>query len=213
LNVKKNAHASITTTSAQKVYASRNLNAPPAFVQQQIFVQSNAWLEFAPEFLILHHKSKLQQISQIHIENQAGFLFIEAFAPGRTAYGESLSYENFSNKTELHLGDDLVFVDSVSLYQSSPSMRILQQTAPTPYTVTIILVSAMLKNSNDEFLKKISVLENSSLLSHGLSKIHENVLLFRAVCSNSLTMKKVISNFRAQTYKLIGLPFPNWRKN
>jgi urease accessory protein len=92
VEVQSAARAQLTTTSATRIYRSRQ-NSPPSLQINEIKVGGGGLLEMLPDTLIPYRGSAYHQQTQIDLADDAGLFWWETVAPGREARGELFDYD------------------------------------------------------------------------------------------------------------------------
>lgn len=94
------ARVQITTTSAMRIYRSRE-NVSPAIQTNTIRLHEGSFLEYLPDMLIPFAGSQYQQYTKITLEKDAGLFWWEVVAPGREARGELFAYDLLELHTDI----------------------------------------------------------------------------------------------------------------
>jgi urease accessory protein len=122
VNVGEGARVQLTTTSATRLYHSRE-GAPPAFQSNNIFVEEGGLLEYIPDALIPFAGSRYRQETRIALANDAGLFWWEIVAPGREARGELFAYDLLQLHTDIVAGDRLILRERARLEPSQRPMN------------------------------------------------------------------------------------------
>jgi urease accessory protein len=125
VQLEANAQVQLTTTSATRVYKSRE-QAPPAFQSNQIQLDEGSLLEYLPDALIPFAGSRFQQETHITLSEGAGLFWWEVVAPGREARGERFAYELLELQTALYVGECPILREQTRL---EPRLRSLDSSA------------------------------------------------------------------------------------
>jgi urease accessory protein len=92
VQVEPGARAQLTTTSATRIYRSRQ-NSPTSIQINTIKVGEGGLLEMLPDLLIPYGGSAYRQQTRIDLAEGAGLFWWETVAPGREARGELFDYD------------------------------------------------------------------------------------------------------------------------
>jgi urease accessory protein len=92
VEVEPGARAQLTTTSATRIYRSRQ-NSPPSLQINEIKIGEGGLLEMLPDTLIPYRGAAYRQQTRIDLADGAGLFWWETVAPGREARGELFDYD------------------------------------------------------------------------------------------------------------------------
>jgi urease accessory protein len=116
IHVKRGARVCITQQSATKIHPSEDRIA----VQQtQIFVEEGAELQLYLEPVIPFAGSRLQQVTQLHVEAGGRLSYWEGFMTGRVGRGESWLFKELASETRLNYAGGLAYLDRFRLIPES----------------------------------------------------------------------------------------------
>lgn len=124
LHLEAGSRVALTTTSATRVYRQRGEGAA-ALLATTGELASGARLEMLPDPTILYNGASLRQTSTWHLRGNAGLLFWDILATGRSGYEEMLGFASYTNHVS-------VYIDSVPIalerYRLEPGLSALRQT-------------------------------------------------------------------------------------
>jgi urease accessory protein len=101
IRVEAGAHAIVTSPSATRVYS---MDRGEAASRMDLRVEPGAILEYLPEPLIPHAKSRFRETLGMEVAEGGRALAWEILSPGREARGESLAYERLSVRLDVKEG-------------------------------------------------------------------------------------------------------------
>ncbi|MBL4740367.1 MAG: urease accessory protein UreD, partial [Sneathiella sp.] len=102
----------VTGQAAEKIYKSIG---PEVVIGAEIFVESDAYLEWLPQETILFEKGRLRRLNKIHLAKDAKLLALEATILGRRAHGETLSDATITDGWKIWKEGKLVWFDQFCL--------------------------------------------------------------------------------------------------
>jgi urease accessory protein len=114
IDVRRDAYAQITSTSATRIYRSRPAS-PQAQQITQIQVAENGLLEYVPDPLIPFAGARYRQQTTITLAQGAGLIWWETVAPGRTARGELFDYDMLQIGCEISAAGRPIAIEQVKL--------------------------------------------------------------------------------------------------
>jgi len=91
--------------------------------------------------LILQKATKLEQSTEIEVDEDSEVLFVEKMLPGRIAHGESFAFQKFSNQLRIKKENQLVLLESFILDPGNESVLPWKNSFPTPYYGSFYLIS------------------------------------------------------------------------
>ncbi|MGH8887411.1 MAG: urease accessory protein UreD [Egibacteraceae bacterium] len=113
ITVAERAQAHVTTQSATKLY---RMDRNYATQRLRVRVESGAYLEFLPDYLIPYRNARFYQEVTLEVADDATVVFSDALAPGRTASGETFAYDLLHTRLEARdLFGGLRFTDTLLL--------------------------------------------------------------------------------------------------
>jgi len=116
VEVKKKAHALLTTPAAGKFYRS---NETTAVLEQSFSVADGAFLEWLPQETILFADSHVQMQTRIDLEKQAKFIGWELLCLGRPASGEKYTLGNCQQKFSIYRDEIPLVIETTRLHGSA----------------------------------------------------------------------------------------------
>jgi urease accessory protein len=112
IRVEKGARVRITQQSATKIHPSDDR---VAVQRTHVFVDAGAELQFHLEPIIPFAGSRLQQETQLNIEQGGRLSYWEGFMTGRVGRGESWQFRELTSETTLRYGCRLAYLDRFRL--------------------------------------------------------------------------------------------------
>ena len=110
VTIDEDAHAIVTTQTAERAYRSNNGLAK---VTGSLKVRTGATLEWLPQETILFDRSGLARTLNAELAADARLMLLETIVVGRTAMGESVRSVSFRDRWRIRREDRLVFADDV----------------------------------------------------------------------------------------------------
>jgi len=118
VEVAPNAALLVTTPSATRVF---HMKDGMARCHQHLRVAHEGWLEFWPEPLTLHQRSRYRQTTTIEAEAGAEFFYGDFLLPGRIARGEAWAWDALCLELNVKIGGELILKER--LEQSGESLK------------------------------------------------------------------------------------------
>ncbi len=109
IELKENAEAFITDTTATKVY---KMDLNYASKQVDVYLGKNSRLEYLPREIMAFLDSRWHQRVTFHVDEGAKFLYCEIFCPGRVERGEFWDFEIYSSKIIIENNGNLILNES-----------------------------------------------------------------------------------------------------
>lgn len=192
----------LSTPAASRVFRARG--ETPAFCQQELRVERDAFLEWIPEPFIPQAGARYHQRTVIELEESAGLFFFEWIAPGRVARGEVFAYEFLRWELDLKLAGRLVAREQFELRPGDHSVAALRDKFPAAHCVTAYVAGI----PDDAWPSEdLDLLGNDQVyLGHG--PLSGNVRLVRALCADSLAARSLMSGLRELLYRAAGEAAP-----
>lgn len=144
VSVGQNASLLLSSPTALRIH---KMEDGIAIWNQKFSVADGALLEYNPEWLMLQEGSSLSQSTTLTLSRGAELFFIESYAAGRVAHGESFSFKRFTNRFELYYDSQLSSFESYTVSPSSarPQPWLLSE---NPFFASIIIVSPKLSDES-----------------------------------------------------------------
>ena len=195
-NTEAGARLVLTTPSANRIYQSRT--GKPAVVRQTVRAAAGSFVEFLPEPLIPHAGSVYEQHTELWAETGAEMLFFEWLSPGRVAGGEVFQYRRLDWRTDVRVSGRLVARERYRLDPARPA-TLTSLTARFPqahYLGCFWVTDRPFPVAAVESLGSDGIYLGWSALSHGGWTI-------KALCTDALTTRKLLSRLREIIYHAI----------
>ncbi len=110
LSIAENAHLTVTTAAAEKIYRSLDRDAA---IDIKVKVQSGGTLVWLPQETILFDQACLKRTIHIDLARYAPLVFAEAVVFGRSGHGEQLAQGRLIDSWRLHCEGRLLHAEAV----------------------------------------------------------------------------------------------------
>lgn len=181
--------------------------------QQRFAVESGAFLECNPEWLIPQAESAFEQTTEIDIADGGALFFIEAIAPGRAAHGETLAFRAFRNRLTLRYGGKLAAMEKHSVEPSRNTHRAwtaFQSAAPFYASIFAVFPDSGAADAWEAEAHRLK----SDGLEIGASQLAVGPCRNAKILSADPTLARAAINLaREAFYRAIGHPAPALRRN
>ena len=199
ISVGQKASLIISSPTALRIH---KMNKGNATWNQHFSVANGAHLEYNPEWLMLQEDSSLEQITNITLSKGAELFFIESYAAGRVAHGESFKFKQFTNRFELRYDDQL---SSLERYTINPN-SVRPQPWPTselPFFASVIISSSKL-NDDSTIWDEIYAMNDTRLLI-GSSRLSKGPCWNIRILSNDpVKTRATLELIRTRYYRNVG---------
>ncbi|MFM7150906.1 MAG: urease accessory protein UreD [Gemmataceae bacterium] len=191
------AQAHITTQSATKI---QEMDANFATQEQNLSLAENTYLEYLPEPLIPHKRSRFVTRTNVSIHSSATFLYSEILMPGRKYYdqGECFQYDLFSStvRAQRPEGTEL-FTERFLIHPLRSDVRSAGVMGQFDVFGNVILLTP--KEQADRIFAKVSAeLNLKNQLAAGASRLpNEAGLLYKVLGMESQPVRAKIREFWA----------------
>jgi urease accessory protein len=118
IEVGEKAALLVTTPSATRVF---HMKDGMATCRQHLRVAQDGWLEFWPEPLTLHQRSRYWQTTTIDAQDSSEFFYGDFLLPGRIARGEAWAWDELRLELQVRIGGELILKER--LEQSGESLK------------------------------------------------------------------------------------------
>jgi urease accessory protein len=112
ITLEKDAHVSLTTPSATRIYRT---SEQPAVLETVIQLGEGATLEYLPDHVIPHSGSSLRQSLRVEMVRGSRALILDSFAAGRVARGERWDFSEIDSRTEVTLCGKPAFLNRTKI--------------------------------------------------------------------------------------------------
>jgi urease accessory protein len=178
-----NAHASIASQSAERVYRAL---AEPSWIATSITLHAGASLEYLPQETILFDGFGLRRSLDIDMPEDAGFLGVESLIFGRLAMGESVNSGSLRDRITLRRGGQLILQDMTRLEGDVAAQ--LNRTAigaGARATAAIILATPNAP-------AKLSTLREALEGAHAGASCLQGIVFARILAPNGATLRRIV---------------------
>ena len=197
IEVSDQASMVVTTPGATR---SHFMKRGIARVQQKFTIKDGSFLEFNPGTLILQKSTKLEQVTEVEVDEDAEILFVEKMLPGRIAHGESFVFQKFSNRLSIKIENKLVLLESFSLEPDNESVFAWKNSFSTPYYGSLYLVSPKLSD-HLPCRDKIQSMKTENLLT-GSSSLHRSAgWMIKVLAGDPYEFKRAMKEIRNLIYE------------
>ncbi|MEM9163037.1 MAG: urease accessory protein UreD [Cyanobacteria bacterium P01_F01_bin.4] len=188
LQVGARASLYLTDQSATKVH-SRPAGGPTAYQTWTLEVGAHAYLEYAPEPMILFSAAALTQRMQVTLHPQGRLVLSEIIVPGRLARGEVYAFDQFQSQLRVQTPEgELCFADNQRLLGRGNRFKHSPLLTDLPIMGNFILVVPGV--SLTQLGQMLQTYGLSSELRVGHSTLPGcNGLLVRAIASQVIVLK------------------------
>ncbi len=203
--VEPGARVVLTNPSASRVYRSRSGRA--AVVAQRLEVGAGGFLEYCPEPIIPQAGAIYEQTTTIEAAADAEVMFFEWLAPGRTAAGEALQYQELRWKTDISVSGKVIARERYRIQPgTNSSTAALTAKFPCAHSLGAYLITS--KTIQPEALEALS--NETTYL--GWSPLCGTGWSVRALCADALSMRRLLVSLRGVFYDCMGRPVPDLRR-
>ncbi|KAF6243284.1 urease accessory protein [Nitrosopumilus sp. b1] len=211
ISLKENTCAHVTTQGATRIYG---MNSNSAIQMVTLNLAKNSYLEFLPDQIIPYEKSRFYQKMNLNVQSDSTLVYSEMITPGRTAMGESFSYDLCYLKTkctdEL---DNLLFLDVVKMEPKKNSLASFGILGENEVLGTVYIVT---KKENIEPIKESihQIIEESGILGGASILPGDSGIIVRFLGKKTDKIKDVIYKTSGIVRKqVLGAPFSVIRKS
>jgi len=166
IKLSNNAHASITTQGATRIY---KMEKDYATQMIDIFVEEGCYCEYIPDQIIPYANSRFYQLTNLKVHENATMIYSEILVPGRVASGENFEYDICYIKTvATNHADKLRFMDVLKLMPKKDNFnaRGIMENFSILGNVYILAKVDHAKNLKDEIN---SIMKNTRKIQGGAS--------------------------------------------
>jgi urease accessory protein len=202
VSVGQGARIVLSTPSSSRVFRTRSGQA--ALCNQKFSVESGGFLEWIPEPFIPHSGARYVQRTKVDLQCGAGLLFIDWISPGRVARGEVFQYESLRWEFDLFHDGKLLARERYDM--PGDGLEGITAMFAAGHYVSIYAAGEMIENWP---AAEIAALENEdTYLGHGLLE-GGKVMVFRALCRDSLAARRLIERIRIVLYAAAKMKTPS----
>lgn len=202
ITVAPDAHLVLSTPAASRVYRTRS--GKPASNHQKFRVKENASLEWIPDAFIPHAGASYVQSTTIELHPTASLLFFEWLAPGRVAKDEAFAYQNLRWELDLSIDDTLVARERYDLRPDDHSLESLRTRFPAAHYLSVYAAGTMTSSWPADELDALST--DDIRIGHG--PVTGGAHVIRALCRDSISARKLLTDLRHLLYVKAGLVPP-----
>lgn len=207
IEVNAGAQAQLTTTSATRLYRSRE-NAPPASQSMTVRLRQDSLLEYLPDALIPFAGSRYQQHTRFTLDQGAGLFWWEVVAPGREARAEVFAYDSLHLNTDIIAADLLIARERMKLEPRSRPLSSYARFGTHRYMATLYICRVGL--DSEKWIELEAQLQDQALqltrphdLLWGVSTLPAHGLVIRGVSRGGRDLfAGLISFWRAAKWAL-----------
>lgn len=191
LEVEPGARALLTSPSAARIHTMPRGRAEQA---QTFKVGRGAWLEVMPELFIPQAGCRYHQHTEIEVAPGGTLFFVETLAPGRTARGESLAFDEVRWSLDLRRDGRLMVRERYALRGGNhPSTWCLRHPFQAGYFASISIVADGLDLAP---LRSALSAGSGSTAWLGLTQPDPHVWLIKMLAADSATLRHVLLGLR-----------------
>jgi urease accessory protein len=181
IEVEANAHLTVTTAAAEKIYRSLG---PPTQVGVKIDIDDGGLLAWLPQETLFFDRARLQRSFDANLKGAATLILAEALILGRSAMGESVLSGHLLDRWCVRLDGRLVFADTVRL-----DGRIADCLAERPVAAGCVAFASLLKIPGcDQDVAKVRAMQQDFAGEVGSSSFN-NVMFARFVAADAASLR------------------------
>ena len=183
-----------------------------AELKQRFSIESGAYLEAHPEWLILQAESSFTQTTRIDVACGAELFYLESIAPGRVAHGEAFAFRRFRNRLELRYDDSLVACEKHAISTKDDTHLPWSRAPFSPsFFVSIFLVSERL-NVDSPLWPLVYEMQNETIRIGASELANPHCWNIRILSREPSDARRAIQTLRSAFYQYIDRPIPNLRR-
>jgi len=195
-------NASLVLSSPTALRIHKMDNGGNAIWNQRFSVGEGALMEYNPEWLMLQEDSSLAQSTEITLSEGADLFFIESYASGRIAHGESFKFRRFTNRFELRSGSQLSSRERFSILPASDRPQ-PWPVSEMPFFASIVVSSLNLDDDSPLWNEAYGM--NESKLLIGSSRLAKGPCWnIRILSDDPVKTRTAIDSLRTIFYREIG---------
>ena len=120
-------------------------------------VGADALLVFAADVAQGFAESRYRQRQSIRLADESSSLvFLDWYCAGRSARGERWSFSEYATRSEIHLGERLIFLDSVRLNSDDELLALGERFGRVNCVATLVLLGPLMEANVLESLKRVA---------------------------------------------------------
>jgi urease accessory protein len=209
--VEAGARVFLTSPSAARFHPSRGRES---HLRQFFEVRAGASLDFFPEISIPQGESRSLQETVVEVERGGELLYLETFAPGRVASGESFAFARYAWRTDIRVGGRLVHRERAAIAPGQTnSMAGLRAFFAAGYYAGLVVVSPGSEKWDAEFAREVSGVVEGLPAQVGASRLTAHGWSIRLLAADSLALREAIRRLRALIYARLQRPPPDARRH
>jgi urease accessory protein len=167
LSVAQGARCFVGAQSSTKIYGGSNW-AANCF---QAEIGPSALLVYTPDVVQAFAGSRFTQKQFLQLSDAtSNLVFFDWYSAGRSARGERWKFAEYRSRTEIRIGNRLVFLDSVCLAGSDEALPLTRRFGRIDCAATLVLLGERVKESALESLEEVGrsgIQKRSDLLEVG----------------------------------------------
>ena len=152
-----------------------------------------------------------RQSSHIEMERGASLLWMESFAPGRTAHGEVFEFREMRLETDIWFNGRHLVRERYRIYGAHPAVCALRRKFPSAYYATIICVATMIFDEV-AILSEINATFEPESAWVGVSRLGDGAYAAKIVAPDSPTLRRVTQAVRKRFQMAAGFAAPALRR-
>lgn len=195
VRLERDACVLLTSPAATRVHT---MSGPGhASWQQKFEVESGAFLEYYPEFLILQKDARFIQKTKIYLNRGATLLFIESVIPGRIGRGESFLFHQFKANTQLYYNNNLIVLENFNLEPNGPSVNPWRSVFKDGCYASVYFVG---EQASTLAIDSVHALQSENLWL-GASPLVQSGLTIKLLAKSNLILRKALLRLRSLLYE------------
>ncbi len=209
--VEPGARVLLTSPSAARFHPSQSRESR----LRQIFeVRAGGSLDFCPEISIPQRDSRSMQETVVEVERGGELLYLETFAPGRVASGETFAFARYAWKTDIRVAGRLVHRERAAIASDQPkSMAGLRAFFPAGYYAGFVVISPEAEKWDADFAREVAGVAGDLPAQIAASRLTAHGWSIRVLAADSLALRESIRRLRALIYARLQRPLPDARRH
>ncbi len=191
ISLSAGARCYLGTQASTKIY--RNAGLRPCSHHTEARLAENSFFVFAPDPVQAFAGSSYSQHQQFHLADNSNLVLLDWFSSGRAARGERWQFSRFQSRNEVFIAGERVFLDSVLLDATNPSLASSHVTGRFNCFAMLLLLGPNLEDAAQKLLAHIAAqpVTRTAPLVCSASPIRNGVLLRLAAESVELAAKQL----------------------
>lgn len=193
LNVRVRSGASlvVTTPATTRAFMMRR---GIASCRQQLTVESEGWLEFAPEPLCPHRDTDYTQITRLDVAAGAEVCFVDALAPGRVGRRERWAWRRLVLALDVRLAGERILQERLDASGAAMERAAAFHGTPDAWMATMILVTGRLA-ADDPVWSRVRALQGDGRWV-GVTRLRRGGWITRVLAPGGQALRDLLREIR-----------------